>query len=78
MIALSEDQRVRRQLALEWGVVPGACRRAPPRAGSSPPMMLERAREVGGLESDDMVVLAYGPPGAGGRADEHLAVRQIP
>ena len=32
VIALSEDQRVRRQLALEWGVVPG---RLPPRPASA-------------------------------------------
>ncbi len=78
VIALSEDQRVRRQLALEWGVVPG---RLPPRPDSSrefAAMMLDRAREVGGLESDDTVVLAYGPPGAGAGRTSTLAVRQIP
>ena len=51
VIALSEDQRVRRQLALEWGVVPG---RLPPRPASAEELaalMLERARAVGGLES---------------------------
>jgi len=41
-------------------------------------MMLDRAREVGGLESNDVVVLAYGPPGAGAGQTNTLAVRQIP
>jgi pyruvate kinase len=78
VIALSEDERVRRQLALEWGVVPG---RLPPRPASGPElaaMMLDRAREVGGLDSDDTVVLAYGPPGAGAGQTNTVAVRQIP
>ncbi|HSJ72766.1 MAG TPA: pyruvate kinase [Miltoncostaeaceae bacterium] len=78
VIALSEDQRVRRQLALEWGVVPG---RLPPRPASAEELaalMLERASEVGGLGSHDLVVLAHGPPGAGGGQTNALAVRAIP
>ena len=78
MIALSEDERVRRQLALEWGVVPG---RLPPRPASAEELaalMLERARAVGGLESHDLVVIAHGPPGAGGGQTNTVAVRAIP
>jgi pyruvate kinase len=78
VIALSEDQGVRRQLALEWGVMPV---RLPPRPASAEALaalMLERAREVGGLESHDLVVLAHGPPGAGGGQTNTLVVRQIP
>jgi pyruvate kinase len=78
VIALSEDERVRRQLALEWGVVPG---RLPPRPGSEEElaaMALERAREVGGLASGDVVVLAYGPPNAGPAQTRVLEVRAIP
>ena len=78
VIALSEDQRVRRQLALEWGVVPG---RLPPRPASAEELaalMLERARAVGGLDSGAVVVLAHGPPGAGGGQTNALAVRQVP
>jgi pyruvate kinase len=78
VIALSEDERVRRQLALEWGVVPG---RLPPRPASEEglaSMALERAREVGGLAHGDLVVLAYGPPDAGPAQTSVLAVREIP
>ena len=78
VIALSEDQRVRRQLALEWGVVPG---RLPPRPASAEELaalMLERARAVAGLESHDLVVIAHGPPGAGGGETNTVAVRAIP
>jgi pyruvate kinase len=78
VIALSEDQRVRRQLALEWGVVPG---RLPPRPASAEELaalMLARAREVGGLETHDLVVIVHGPPGAGGGQTNAIAVRAIP
>jgi pyruvate kinase len=78
VIALSEDRRVRRQLALEWGVVPG---RLPPRPASAEQLaalMLERAKEVGGLDGGAVVVLAHGPPGAGGGRTNAVAVRRIP
>jgi pyruvate kinase len=78
VIALSEDERVRRQLALEWGVVSG---RLPPRPHSGEALaalMLSRAREVAGLSSRDVVVLAYGPPGAGPGQTSFLAVREVP
>ncbi len=78
VIALSEDERVRRQLALEWGVVPG---RLPPRPASAEALaalMLERAREVGGLESHDVVVIAHGPPGAAAGRTNTVAVRTVP
>jgi pyruvate kinase len=78
VIALSEDERVRRQLALEWGVVSG---RLPPRPHSGEALaalMLSRAREVAGLSSRDVVVLAYGPPDAGPAQTSFLAVREIP
>ena len=71
VIALSEDQRVRRQLALEWGVVPG---RLPPRPASAEELaalMLERAREVGGLESARPRGPRPRPPGRRRRPDEH-------
>lgn len=78
VIALSEDERVRRQLALEWGIVPGWL----PLRAANPEMhratMLSRAREVGGLSSGDVVVLAYGPPEAGPSETSYLAVREIP
>ncbi len=78
VIALSEDDQVRRQLALEWGVVPGWL---PPRGDSLEghrETLLERAREIGGLSSGDVVVLAYGPPEAGPSRTSYLAVREIP
>ena len=78
VIALSEDQRVRRQLALEWGVVPG---RLPPRPASAEELaavMLERARVVGGLEGHDLVVLVHGPPGADGGQTNTITVRRVP
>jgi len=78
VIALSESEVVRRQLAMEWGIVPAWL---PPR-GDSVEMhrasMLDRAREVGGLASGDVVVLAYGPPEAGPSETSYLAVREIP
>ncbi|MGD9573634.1 MAG: pyruvate kinase [Thermoleophilia bacterium] len=77
VIALSEDETVRRQLAMEWGVVPSWM---PPRAsslGMHHAAMLERARDVGGLSPGDVVVLAYGPPGAGPSETSYLAVREI-
>jgi hypothetical protein len=40
--------------------------------------MLSRAREVAGLSSRDVVVLAYGPPGAGPGQTSFLAVREVP
>ena len=78
VIALSEDERVRRQLALEWGVVPGRLPPRPSSVGEFAAMMLDRARQVGGLERNDVVVLAYGPPGAGAGRTNTLAVREIP
>jgi pyruvate kinase len=78
VIALSEDRRVRRQLALEWGVMPGQLPPRPASAEQLAALMLERARAVGGLESHDVVVLAHGPPGAGGGQTNTVAVREIP
>jgi pyruvate kinase len=78
VIALSEDQRVRRQLALEWGVVPGKLPPRPASAEELAALMLARAREVGGLDSHDLVVIVHGPPGAGGGQTNAIAVRAIP
>jgi pyruvate kinase len=78
VIALSEDQRVRRQLALEWGVIAGKLPPRPASAEELAALMLARAREVGGLESHDTVVIAHGPPGAGGGQTNTVAVRAIP
>jgi pyruvate kinase len=78
VIALTEDETVRNQLALEWGIVPGWL---PPRAATIEmhrATMIDRAREVGGLSSGDVVVLAYGPPEAGPSETSYLAVREIP
>ena len=78
VIALSEDAQVRRQLALEWGVVPGWM---PPRAQTLEQhrnVLMERGRELAGLSSGDVVVLAYGPPKAGAAQTSYLAVREIP
>jgi pyruvate kinase len=78
VIALSEDQRVRRQLALEWGVVPGWL---PPRASTLEQhrvTMTKRAMRIADLKRGDVVVLAYGPPAAGPSETSFLAVRSIP
>jgi pyruvate kinase len=80
VIALSEDEGVRRQLALDWGVVPAWL---PQRTSSSTleehrAIMLERAREAGGLSPGDLVVLAYGPSGAGPSETSYLALREVP
>ena len=78
VIALSEDERVRRQLALEWGIVPTWL---PPRVDtleSHRLAMMQRAQEAAGLRSGDVVVLAYGPPKAGPSQTSYLAVREIP
>ena len=40
--------------------------------------MIDRAREIAGLSSRDVVVLAYGPPEAGPSETSYLAVRSIP
>lgn len=77
VIALSEDESVRRQLALEWGVVPAAMPARPSSAEDHRELMLERAREVGGLSAGDVVVLAYGPPELGPAQTSYLAVRTI-
>ena len=77
VIALSEDERVRRQLALEWGVVPGLLPPLPPSIEEHAEVMLHRAREVGDLSPGDTVVLAYGPPEAGPSATSFLAVRTV-
>ncbi len=78
VIALSEDEQVLRQLALEWGVVPGWIPPRPPTLEMHRTMMLERAREVADLSPGDVVVLAYGPPEAGPSQTSYLAVREIP
>jgi pyruvate kinase len=78
VIALSEDRRVRRQLALDWGVVPGRLSHRPPSEEELAAMMLTRAREVGGLAPGDPVVLCYGPPDAGPAQTSVIAVRRIP
>ena len=78
VIALSEDEGVRRQLALEWGVVPGWL---PPRSrtlDAHRAVMLERAGDAGGLSTGDLVVLAYGPAEAGPSETCYLALREIP
>jgi pyruvate kinase len=78
VIALSEDERVRRQLALEWGVVPGWL---PPRASTLEQhrhTMIKRAMRIADLKSGDVVVLAYGPPKAGPSETSFLAVSSIP
>ena len=77
VIALSEDERVRRQLALEWGVVPGWLPPLPPSIEEHANVMLERGRTVGHLSPGDVVVLAYGPPEAGPSATSFLAVRTV-
>lgn len=78
VIALSEDRRVRRRLALEWGVVPGRLTPRPATVEAHATLLLRRAAEVGGLSSGQVVVLAYGPPRAGPGATSHLEVREIP
>ena len=79
VIALSEDERVRRQLALEWGVVPGvAAAAAARRSRSTRNLMLERGRgPSAACQPGDVVVLAYGPPEAGPSATSFLAVRTV-
>ena len=77
VIALSEDERVRRQLALEWGVVPGWL---PPRASTLEQhrnTMIKRAMRIADLKAGDVVVLAYGPPSAGPSETSFLAVQTI-
>jgi pyruvate kinase len=77
VIALSEDERVRRQLALEWGVVPGWL---PPRASTFEQhraTMIKRAMRIADLKAGDVVVLAYGPPAAGASETSFLAVQTI-
>ena len=78
VIALSEDERVRRQLSLEWGVVPGLLPPRPATVELHRIAMLDRARQIGGLSSGDVVVLAYGPPEAGPSQTSYLAVGEIP
>jgi pyruvate kinase len=78
VIALSEDDRVRRQLALEWGVVPAWL---PPRSETLDlhrNALMARAKEVAGLSTGDVVVLAYGPPEAGPAQTSYLAVAESP
>jgi pyruvate kinase len=78
VLALSEDERVRRQLALEWGVVPGWL---PPRASTLEQhrnTMIKRAMRIADLKRGDVVVLAYGPPAAGPSETSFLAVQRIP
>ncbi len=77
VIALSEDERVRRQLALEWGIVPGGLPPLPGSIEEHADTLLERGRIVGDLEPGDVVVLAYGPPDAGPSATSFLAVRTV-
>jgi pyruvate kinase len=78
VIALSQHRDVWRQLALEWGVVPGRLPDQPGTEEALAALMLERACDVGDLAPGDTVVLAYGPPGAGPAATSVLAVRRIP
>jgi pyruvate kinase len=78
VIALSEDEVVRRQLAMEWGIVPAWLPPRPSTVERHRASMLDRAREVGGLRSGDVVVLAYGPAEAGPSETNHLTVMQIP
>ena len=78
VIALSEDERVRRQLALEWGVVPGWLPPRPPTLELHRMALLQRGKEIAGLSPGDVVVLAYGPPEAGPSQTSYLAVREIP
>ncbi len=78
VIALSEDDRVRRQLALEWGVVPAWLPPRPETLERHRHALMSRAREVAGLSSGDVVVLAYGPPEAGPAQTSYLAVAEIP
>ena len=40
--------------------------------------LMSRAKEVAGLSSGDVVVLAYGPPEAGPAQTGYLAVAEIP
>ncbi len=77
VIALSGDERVRRQLALEWGVIAGWLPPLPESIEEHASMMLERGCAVGGLSPGDVVVLAYGPPEAGPSATSFLAVRTV-
>jgi pyruvate kinase len=78
VIALSQHRGVWRQLALEWGIVPGRLPAHPETEEALAALMLTGAREVGGLAPGDTVVLAYGPPDAGPAATSVLAVRRIP
>ena len=78
VIALSEDARVRNQLALEWGVVPALLPAHERTLELHRITLMERAKEVGGLSPGDVVVLAYGPPDAGPSQTSYLAVREIP
>ena len=77
VIALSGDERVRRQLALEWGVIAGWLPPLPESIEEHASMMLKRGCAVGGLSPGDVVVLAYGPPEAGPSATSFLAVRTV-
>ena len=78
VVALSEDETVRRQLALEWGVVPGWLPPRVPGLEEHRRTMIDRAKDIAGLSSGDVVVLAYGPPEAGPSETSYLAVRSIP
>ncbi len=78
VIALSEDELVRRQLAMEWGIVPAWLPPRPTSLEEHRASMLARAREVGSLSPGDVVVLAYGPAEAGPSETSYLAVREIP
>ncbi|WP_217913589.1 pyruvate kinase [Miltoncostaea marina] len=78
VVALSEDQGVRRELAMELGVVPGAL---PPRRDDLSlhrRIMLRRAREVAGLAPGDLVVFTDAPPVSCPSETTHLALREVP
>ena len=77
IIAITRDQTVANQLALEWGVLPGI---APPHPGRIEELIdeaVEVAREIADLHPGDGVVVPYGQSGRVSGGTDLIAVRVV-
>ena len=77
IIAITRDQTVANQLALEWGVLPGVAQANPGRIDDLIDDAVETAREIGDLHPGDGVVVTYGQSARITGGTDLIAVREV-
>lgn len=77
IIAITRDETVANQLAIEWGVQPGVLPAHPGRIEELIDEAVSAAAAIGGLEAGDTVVVTYGQSGRVSGGTDLIAVRAV-